>query len=68
MSRIFEIPSSNWLELRDKFLENWPSNHCGYYLVDNYIRWIEEEPKINHLNFYSLDGDWSDGTFCVVVS
>lgn len=68
MSRLVEIPSSEWPRLQEKFVADWPKEFCGYYLVDNYIRWIQQEPHIKNLAFYSLDGDWSDGTFCVVVS
>lgn len=68
MNQLIEIRSIDWPELRDKFLDNWPDDHVGYYLVDNYIRWIAKEPNIQNLSFYSLNGDLSDGTFVVVVS
>ncbi|XP_063701906.1 uncharacterized protein LOC134831981 [Culicoides brevitarsis] len=66
MNKLVEIPPSEWPALRDSFLPNWPSEHVGYYLVDNYVKWVEKDPNIKNLKFYSLNGDWSDGTFVVV--
>lgn len=40
----------------------------GFYTMDNFVRWIAIEPNIEHLRVYALNGDWSDGTFVVVVS
>lgn len=63
-----KITSDNWTELRDKFLINWPINMMGYYTVDNFIRWTQKEPNVKNVEFFSLDGDWSDGTFAAIVS
>lgn len=68
MNELVEIKPVDWPELRDKFLDNWPVDHVGYYLVDNYVRWVNQDSNIKNLKFYSLNGDWSDGTFVVVVS
>ncbi|XP_063697440.1 uncharacterized protein LOC134828395 [Culicoides brevitarsis] len=66
MNQLVEIPSNNWVSLRDLFLTNWPNDHVGYYLVDNYVKWVEKDPNIKNLAFYCLNGDWSDGTFVVI--
>lgn len=66
--KIIEIPTENWPELRDLYLSEWPVNMLGYYTVDNFIKWVEKEPDIKNLHVYSLNGDWSDGTFAIVVS
>lgn len=61
------ISQSHWETLRDLYLTNWPTNILGYYTIDNYIRWIEKLPTIKDLFLYSLNGEWSDGTYAVVV-
>lgn len=66
--KICEIPAEKWAELRDFFLPNWPRNIYAYNLLENYIRWLEKDPNIKNLKVYSLNDDWSDGTFVVVVS
>jgi hypothetical protein len=63
-----QISSDKWPELRDKFLINWPTNILGYYTIDNFIRWIQKQPDVKHLQLYCLNGDWSDGTFVAIVS
>lgn len=68
MPELIEIKPEHWLTLRDKFLSDWPKHHLGYYLVDNYIKWFTKSSNIPNLKFYSLDGDWNDGTFVVIVS
>lgn len=65
--KLVEIPVNEWLELRDLYLDNWPENMNGYYTMDNFINWVIRKPDIKHLWVYSLNGDWSDGTFIVVV-
>lgn len=62
------ISQSHWRTLRDLYLTNWPTNILGYYTIDNYIRWIEKQPTIKDLFLYSLNGEWSDGTYAVVVN
>lgn len=64
--KLTEIPCAQWSELRDMYLCDWPTNMMGYYTIDNFIRWTEKKPDIDHLHVYSLNNDWSDGTFLVV--
>lgn len=66
--KICEIPVEKWTELRDLFLPDWPKNIYAFNLLENYINWIKKDPNIKNLKIYSLSGDWSDGTFVVVVS
>lgn len=65
---IVELTPNFWHKLQD--LLNWPENQIGYLLVDDYIKWAEKV-AVNHIKnvkFYTLNGDFSDGTFVVVVS
>lgn len=66
--KLIEIPSGDWEQLRELFKTNWPENIISYYTIDNFIRWFKQNPNIQHLNVYSLNGDWSDGTFLIMVS
>lgn len=66
--RLVEIPHSDLPALRDLFLPDWPKHIIGHDLVNNYIRWFAKDPTFNEATFYSLNGDWSDGTFIVIVS
>lgn len=65
--KLTEIPTSDWPALRDLYLVNWPTNFLGYQTVDNYIQWVKQRPTIKNLNIYSLNDDWLDGTFVVMV-
>lgn len=67
-NQLVEIPHEELSILRDMYLKDWPNNLNGYYTIDNFIRWLEKESNIKNLKFYSLNGDYSDGTFLIVVS
>lgn len=60
-----EIAPKDWPELRD--LYDFKSD-LAISTLDNYIRWMEKETTIENLSIYCLNGDWSDGTFVVVVT
>lgn len=66
--KLVEIDRSELVQLRNLYLVNWPENMLGYYTVENFIRWLEKEPTLGNLVFYSLNGDWSDGTFVAIVT
>lgn len=67
MDSLIEINRSDLSQLRDLYLVDWPENILGYYTVDNFIRWFEKESTIKNLIVYSLNGDWTDGTFVAIV-
>jgi hypothetical protein len=67
MDQLTHIPQESLPELRDLFKKDWPTNHVGYYTVDNYIRWLARDSAIQNLDIFALNGDWSDGTFLIVV-
>lgn len=66
--KLVQIPRSDLPQLRDLFLLDWPKHIIEHGLVDNYIRWFEQDPHYGDVTIYSLNGDWSDGTFAVIVS
>lgn len=60
---LVEIDRRNWTALRDLYSPENPESYLSYSLLDNYIRWSEHEPESVDITFYSLNGDYSDGTF-----
>lgn len=67
--KLVEIPASDWIELRDIFLLNWPDNHVAWHTINNYVNWHRKQSYIRDLKIYSLNNSWrSDGTYVVVVS
>lgn len=66
--KLVEIESENWAALRNLYSAEDPNTIYAHCTVDNYIRWLETEPQQKDWFIYSLNGDWSDGTYAVVVS
>lgn len=69
LDKLVEIPQYSLIKLRNLFKANWPAHISGYYLIDNYMTWLERVNNIKNLKIYSLDGEWrKDGTFVIIVS
>lgn len=71
LNKLVKISCCHWPALRDMYLHNWPQNMVGFYTVDNYIKWVERKPSLTengNFQFFSLNGNWQDGTFIVAVS
>lgn len=66
-NQLVKIKSEHWIQLKNLYLPETPQTILGLSTIINYIEWIERDPSIENLTFYSLNGDWSDGTFVVVV-
>lgn len=47
-------------------------NDTKYFIaqmaIDNFIKWFDQDPNIDNVIFFCLNGDISDGTFVVIVS
>lgn len=65
--QLVKIERENWPKLRDLYSRNDPTALLGHRVVENYIQWFDKSPSAQNINFYSLDGDWSDGTFVAIV-
>lgn len=65
---LVEIPSEDWCKLRDLYSVDDPKTYLAHCTVDNYIRYLEREPNGKDWHIYSLNGDWSDGTYILIVS
>lgn len=66
--RLKVIPRADLTKLRDLLLQDWPKHVVGYHTVDNFVRWYEQDPDYPDATIYCLDGDWSDGTYVILVS
>lgn len=66
--QLVEIDRQDWPALRDLYARNSATTFMGHNLIDNYIRWTQQQPNFPNLVFYSLNGDWRDGTFAAIVS
>lgn len=60
------IERKHWQTLRDFYSPKSPETYLSYSLLDYYIRWSEREPESVDIVFYSLNGDWSDGSFVAI--
>lgn len=67
-NHLVAIESEQWESLKSLYLPETPDTILGLSTISNYARWIQQNQHIENLSIYSLNGDWSDGTFVVVVS
>lgn len=65
---LVEIDQKEWPKLRDLYKAKGSNRYVAYMTISNYIRWFEQDPNLKHIKFYSLNGDFSDGSFIVIVS
>lgn len=66
-NKLVKIESEEWGHLRAIYSQETPETILGLSTISNYIRWNKICPKIDNLAIYSLNGNWSDGLFVVVV-
>lgn len=65
--KLVEIPQYSLIKLRNMFKANWPKNITAYYLIENYMEWLEKVNNIKNLKIYCLNGEWrKDGTFVII--
>lgn len=69
-NKLTEINQRDLPLLQSLYNPNEPDGYIAYTTIDTYIRWFEQNPSLNHdkIKFYSLNGDFSHGTFIVTVS
>lgn len=66
--RLVRINSMAKLKSLKESYQGSSETYITYIAIKGYIRWIEQDPIVKDLNFFSLNGDISDGTFVVIVS
>lgn len=71
LDQITEIDLRDLPLLRDLFATAAcysSKNYSAYITIDTYIRWFQQDPMVKYVTFYCLNGDFSRGTFIVIVS
>lgn len=65
-----KIDKNEWKNLRDLFALGKSESFLAYCTVDYFIRFLEIVPdcRDDQIEAFCLNGDWSDGTFVIVVS
>lgn len=43
-------------------------SYMSYTLIDNYINWFGQNSNLQEIKFFCLNGNFTRGTFAVVVS
>lgn len=68
VDRITEINRNDLPLLKKLYTPDGKKSYIGYTTIETYIRWFEKDPRISDIAFYCLNGDFSRGTFVVIVS
>lgn len=70
-NKLAEIDRKDLPLLKSLYKSTEPETYTGYTTIDTYIRWFEQNPSDTWINdkikFYSLNGDFSRGTFVATV-
>lgn len=68
--RLMEIPSKDLPTLKNMYKPiDGERTQIAYEAIDVHMRILEQDPSANSfIKFYCLNGDFSDGTFIVMVS
>lgn len=60
---LVEIPIEDWPKLRDLYV-NRKLESNSFNSIENFINWLQQDPSLKEsIKIFSLNGDWSDGTF-----
>lgn len=67
--RLTEISVADLPKLSEKYASRREAEfgYVSFTTIETYIRWHQQDPHLEHVNFYCLNGDFSDGTFVVTV-
>lgn len=65
--KLVEIEFKDLQNLKNLYIPDGTKSYIAYTTIDNYIRWIEQDPNVKLVKFFCLNGDFSDGTFVVTV-
>ena len=68
MDQLTEIEPKDCQKLKNLYTPDGSKSYIAYTTIDNYIRWFEQDPNVKHVKIFSLNGDFSDGTFVVTVN
>lgn len=66
--RLVEVERKDLLALKSLYNPNVSLSYIAYTTIENYIRWFERDPDVKHIKVFCLNGDFSDGTFVIIVN
>lgn len=65
---LIEVPRQDWPKLRDLYIPGKSRSYIAYTALESYIQWITLDADVKHVKVYALNGDFSDGTFAIIVN
>lgn len=66
-TRLVVILHKELPQLRDLFLQEWPKHVLAYQTIHFFVRLYEKNPNYMDALIFSLDDDWIDGTYVILV-
>lgn len=67
--KLTEIARSGLPSLKELYTPNRTfETYLTYRMIDNYIKWFAQDSNLQEIKFFCLNGDFTKGTFVVVVS
>lgn len=68
LDNLVEIAKKDLQTLKELYTLNEKKYGISYTTIDTYIRWFEKDPNLKHVRFVCLNGEFSDGTFVMMVN
>lgn len=65
---LVKINPENLKSLKELYEKAGSKYYITYLTIKNYLNWFVQHSEVKNVDFYSLNGDISDGTFVVIVS
>lgn len=65
---LVEISPKDLPTLKNLYKNDASNNILATLTIENYIRWFEQDPAVEYVKFFCLNGDFSDGSFVVLAS
>ncbi|GLV42198.1 uncharacterized protein CBL_03785 [Carabus blaptoides fortunei] len=62
-----QIPDEKLPELKELYLQNWPSTSHVYNFIDTCMELRKSVPTENNVTLFCPNGDFSDGTFVAII-
>lgn len=65
---LVKVDRNDWHILRNMYEKSGEEYYLTYAVIDNFIQLFEQDQNVKHVNLFCLNGDYSDGTFVMIVS
>lgn len=66
-NRLIEIGRDDLEVVKNLYKLNRFRSEIGYMTLKNYAQWFEQDQQVKHIHIFCLNGDFSDGTFVLIV-